>query len=87
MVLPAVEAQPSAQISRLGLLSILSPAVGESTAESFPQGLRDIGYIEGKNIRIESPWADGHRYKPAQNIEVLPSRLPRSGMVLSPKFS
>ena len=57
----AVEAQPSAKVPRIGLLSIVSPALGESKAESFRQGLRDLGYIEGKNILLESRWAEGHR--------------------------
>jgi putative ABC transport system substrate-binding protein len=66
MVPRAVEAQPSAQVPRIGLLSILSPAVGQSKAESFRQGLRDVGYIEGKNILIESRWAEGHHERFAE---------------------
>ena len=38
-------APPSAQVPRIGLLSVLSPAIGESKAESFRQGLRELGYI------------------------------------------
>jgi putative ABC transport system substrate-binding protein len=57
----AVEAQPSAQVPRIGLLSIFSPALGESKAESFRQGLRELGYLEGHNILLESRWAEGHR--------------------------
>jgi putative ABC transport system substrate-binding protein len=55
----AVAAQPSAHIPRIGLLGILSPAIGESKAESFRQGLRELGYIEGQNILLESRWAEG----------------------------
>jgi hypothetical protein len=61
-----VEAQPSAPVPRIGLLSILSPAVGQAKAESFRQGLREAGYMEGKNILIESRWADGHRERFAE---------------------
>jgi putative tryptophan/tyrosine transport system substrate-binding protein len=60
MVPPAVEAQPAAPVPRIGLLCLFSPAIGESMAESFRQGLRDVGYIGGQNIRIESRWAAGH---------------------------
>jgi putative ABC transport system substrate-binding protein len=56
----AVAAQPAAPVPRIGLLSIFSPALGESKAESFRQGLRQLGYIEGQNIRLESRWAEGH---------------------------
>jgi putative tryptophan/tyrosine transport system substrate-binding protein len=66
MVLRAVEAQPSAPVPRIGLLSILSSAVGQAKAESFRQGLREAGYIEGQNILIESRWADGHRERFAE---------------------
>jgi len=67
LVVPlAVEAQPSAPVPRIGLLCLFSPAIGESKAESFRQGLRDLGYIEGKNILIESRWAEGHRERLAE---------------------
>jgi putative ABC transport system substrate-binding protein len=66
MVPRAVEAQPSAPVPRIGLLSILSPAVGQAKAESFRQGLREVGYIEGQNILIESRWAEGHRERFAE---------------------
>src|SRR5712691_8956018 len=68
MVLRAVEAQPSAHVPRIGLLCLLSPAIGESKAESFRQGLRDVGYMEGKNILIESRWAEGHRERLAELV-------------------
>jgi putative tryptophan/tyrosine transport system substrate-binding protein len=57
----AVAAQPSTPIPRIGLLSLFSPAIGASMAESFRQGLRELGYIEGQNIRLESRWAEGHQ--------------------------
>jgi putative tryptophan/tyrosine transport system substrate-binding protein len=62
----AVAAKPSAQIPRIGLLSVFSPALGESKAESFRQGLRELGYFEGKNILLESRWAEGHRERLAE---------------------
>jgi putative tryptophan/tyrosine transport system substrate-binding protein len=62
----AVAAKPSAQIPRIGLLSVFSPALGESKAESFRQGLRELGYIEGQNIRLEARWAEGHRERLAE---------------------
>jgi hypothetical protein len=61
LVVPlTVEAQPSAPVRRIGLLCLLPAAIGKSKAESFSQGLRDAGYIEGKHILIESWWAEGH---------------------------
>jgi putative ABC transport system substrate-binding protein len=48
---PAVEAQQDGKIPRLGYLK----AGGQFGArdEAFLQGLRELGYAEGKNIRIE----------------------------------
>jgi putative ABC transport system substrate-binding protein len=66
VVLLAVEAQPSAHVPRIGLLCLFSPAIGATKAESFRQGLRELGYIEGQNIRIESRWAEGHHERLAE---------------------
>lgn len=67
LVVPfVVEAQPPAQVPRIGLLSLFSPALGESKAESFRQGLRDVSYMEGQHIVIESQWAEGHRERLAE---------------------
>src|SRR5262249_415285 len=45
---------------RKGRSRLLPPAIGQSKAESFRQGLWEIGYyIEGMNILIEPRWAEG----------------------------
>ena len=44
---------------RIGFLSGTT-ATAATPLRNFRQGLRDIGYEEGKNILIESRWADGH---------------------------
>jgi putative ABC transport system substrate-binding protein len=52
------EAQQPAKIPRIGYLGGTSlPA--RTTA--FQQGLRELGYVEGKNIVIEYRYADGKR--------------------------
>jgi putative ABC transport system substrate-binding protein len=53
----AVHAQQPGKIYRIGFLGD-SPADSEST-EAFWQGLRDLGYVEGRNITIEYRWAEG----------------------------
>lgn len=50
----AVAAPPSAHVPRIGLLSVLSPAMGEAKAESFRQGVRELGYLEGRDILLET---------------------------------
>jgi putative tryptophan/tyrosine transport system substrate-binding protein len=56
------EAQQPKKVHRIGFLSALSsPSVTGSNAnvESFRQGLRALGWIEGENISIEYRWAEG----------------------------
>jgi putative ABC transport system substrate-binding protein len=53
------KAQPAAHIPRLGLLSPVSSSAVASRLEAFRHGLRDLGYVEGRNITIEYRFAEG----------------------------
>ena len=60
----SAEAQQPKSIPRIGYLSRdLHPADSRAPSprslEAFRQGLRDLGYTEGKNIIIEYRYADG----------------------------
>jgi putative tryptophan/tyrosine transport system substrate-binding protein len=55
------EAQQPKKVPRIGYLVISSLSGSESRAEAFRQGLRELGYVEGKNIIIEWRSADGKR--------------------------
>jgi ABC-type uncharacterized transport system substrate-binding protein len=52
-------AQQPAKVPRIGFLGAASPSVIAARVEAFRQGLRDLGYVEGKNIVIEYRWAEG----------------------------
>ncbi len=52
-----VEAQQAAKIPRVGFLGATSGS--DPRVEAFRQGLRDLGYVEGKNLIIEYRWAEG----------------------------
>jgi putative ABC transport system substrate-binding protein len=54
------EAQQAKKIPRIGYLSFQSSSSGRDLDEPFRQGLRALGYVEGKNIIIEYRWADGN---------------------------
>ena len=51
-------AQQSNKIPRIGFLSALFPTTNPARIEAFRQGLRDVGYVEGKNIIIEYRYAE-----------------------------
>ena len=54
----AAGAQP-AKVARIGYLSPLSASADSTHIEAFRQGLRDLGYVEGRNAVIEARYADG----------------------------
>jgi ABC-type uncharacterized transport system substrate-binding protein len=55
----STQAQQSSKIHRIGFLVPASFSAIEARAEAFRQGLRELGYVEGKNIVIEYRYADG----------------------------
>jgi putative ABC transport system substrate-binding protein len=54
----AAEGQQAGKVARIGYLSG-SLAAGPHLPEAFRQGLRDLGYVEGRNVVIEYRDAEG----------------------------
>ena len=54
----AAHAQP-ARTPRIGYLFSFTPTEGQQLWEACRQGLRELGYVDGKNIVIEARWAAG----------------------------
>jgi len=54
----AAEAQQATKVARIGYLTS-SQGVNPDLPEAFRQGLRDLGYVEGRNLVIESRDAEG----------------------------
>jgi putative ABC transport system substrate-binding protein len=52
------EAQQAAEIARIGWLAV-NLAANPRLREAFLQGLRDLGYVEGRNVVIEDRSAQG----------------------------
>lgn len=55
-------AQQSSRMPRVGYLFSFTPAEGQHLWEACRLGLRELGYVEGRNIAIEARWTDG-RYE------------------------
>jgi putative ABC transport system substrate-binding protein len=55
------EAQQEGKIPRIGYLSTRSAEEQKSLLAAFRQGLRELGYIEGKNILIEERYGKRHQ--------------------------
>jgi putative tryptophan/tyrosine transport system substrate-binding protein len=55
----AAEAQQPAKVARIGYLSINLAAAPPNQLEAFRRGLRDLGYVEGRDVVIEYRDAEG----------------------------
>ena len=55
---PSAAQQPT-KIPRIGYLAATSLSALAARTEPFRQGLRELGYVEGKNIFIEWRYAEG----------------------------
>src|SRR5882724_6697665 len=55
------EAQQTKKVPRIGYLFANFPTTSPARREAFRQGLRELGYVEGKNIVIEYRYAEGKR--------------------------
>jgi putative ABC transport system substrate-binding protein len=53
------DGQQSAQVPRIGFLGATTESGVATRLAAFREGLRDLGYVEGKNLAIEFRWAGG----------------------------
>ena len=68
----AAEGQPAGKVWRVGILG------NENSApwEAFRRGLRDLGYVGGRNLTMESRWSEGRTERlPALAIELVQLRV------------
>ena len=67
----AAEAQQAGKVVRIGYLTI-DLAAASQTTEAFRRGLRDLGYVEGRNVVIEYRDAEGKSQRlPAHAAELV----------------
>ncbi len=69
----ATRAQQAGKIYRLGILETIPAERNAANLEGLRKGLRELGYVEGRNLRIEYRSADGQ----AERFPELASELVR----------
>ena len=57
------EAQQPRKIARIGVLEARGPSDRPQVLAALREGLRDLGYIEGKNIVLEYRYAEGNNQR------------------------
>ena len=72
----AALAQPATKAWRIGFLGAGSAAGWAPQVDALRDGLRDLGYAEGKNIVIQYRWADGEY----ERLPELAAELARLGV-------
>jgi len=55
----AAEAQPTGKVYRIGFLGNSTEALEANLVGPFREGLRERGYVEGRDLTIEYRWAEG----------------------------
>jgi len=59
----SAQAQQPKKVPRIGFLAGDSASLAAPRTEAFREGLRELGYVEGKNIAIEYRYTEGKRYQ------------------------
>ena len=71
----AAAAQPPVKVHRIGVLGITSAADTAFTIEALREGLRELGYVEGRNLTLEYRSAEG-RFERLADLAAELVRLP-----------
>jgi putative ABC transport system substrate-binding protein len=78
----AAQAQPRAAIPHIGYLWLGADGEDGSTKRGLRQGLRDLGYVEGRDIIVDYRYADGHEERLAALVgELVDAKV---DIILSP---
>ena len=64
----SAQSEPGAKPHRIGFLGNSTAALEANLVGPFREGLRELGYVEGRNLLIEYRWAEG-------NYESLPALI------------
>src|SRR5262245_24106649 len=82
----SAEAQQPKKVPRIGYLATRNSPTSttpDPAADAFQQGLRDLGYVEGKNILVEYRYAGGSSEERIQDLVTESVRL-KMDVLVSP---
>ena len=72
----SVHAQYTGKVYRIGFLGNSTAALESNLVEPFRDGLRELGYQEGRNVAIEYRWAEGKYERfPSLVAELIASKV------------
>jgi putative ABC transport system substrate-binding protein len=66
----AARAQQAGKLATIGFLGA-NPSIESSRVAAFVQRLRELGWIDGRNLAIEYRWAEGRNERYAENAAEL----------------
>src|SRR5438445_12033210 len=73
----AAEAQQTGKVPRIGVLAPGTPTPGSlplQVFDAFRQGLRDLGYVEGETVVLETRWDESRPEQIASLVRDLAQR-------------
>jgi len=56
---PVADAQAPTKVARIGWMSRAGPTARDANMDAFRQGMRELGYVEGRTFVMEPRYADG----------------------------
>ena len=69
-------AQPAGKLHRIGFLGNSTAALEANLVQPFRDGLRELGYVEGRDVAIEYRWAEGQYERfPALVAELIAAKV------------
>lgn len=67
-----VTAEPSAKVYRVAYMAMSTATTAAPYVDALKMALRDLGYVEGRNLVIDVRWAEGHPERfPAMAAELI----------------
>ena len=78
-------AQQPMKIARIGFLHSASPQAADAQVQALRDGLRELGYVEGKNLQFEFRWGEGKLERlPTLAVELVQAKVDIIVAVTSP---